>query len=122
MLYGLVTVGVVAHIHNLHLTDLVDDEAIVAVIEDGWEGEDAVKLASKSLIPAHEINESLHVMKDGPAIVERITFSEGISPLVDGERGLEGAILPAPAHPADAGIVELAVVHRSLGVELLLVS
>ena len=61
-------------------------------------------------------------MEDGPAVVERITFSEGISPLVDGEGSLEGAILPAPAHPADAGVVELAVVHRSLGIELLLVS
>ena len=100
----------------------MDDEAIVAVVEDGREGENAVELASEGLIPAHEIDESLHVMEDGPAVVERITFSEGISPLVDGEGGLEGAILPAPAHPADAGVVEFAVVHRSLGIELLQVS
>ena len=70
VLYGLITVGIVAHIHDLHLTDLVDDEAIVAVVEDGREGEDAVKLASESLIPAHEIDEPLHVMEDRPAVVE----------------------------------------------------
>ena len=48
----------------------MDDEAIVAVVEDGREGEDAVELASESLISAHEIYEPLHVMEDGPAVVE----------------------------------------------------
>ena len=31
---------------------------------------DAVELASESLIPAYEIDEPLHVMEDGPAVVE----------------------------------------------------
>ena len=69
VLDGLIAMGIVAHIHDLHLSDLMDDEAVVAIIEDGREGEDAVELLSESLVSSHQIDEPLDIMEDRPAVV-----------------------------------------------------
>ena len=85
MLDGLIAVGIVPHIHQLHLTYLVYDEAVVTIIKDGREREDAIELLSKGFVSSHQVNEPLDIVEDRPAIVEGITFGKGISPLIDGE-------------------------------------
>ena len=56
MLDGLISVGIVPHIHQLHLTYLVYDEAVVTIVKDRGECEDAIELLSKGFVSSHQIN------------------------------------------------------------------
>ena len=64
MLYGLIAVGVVAHIHQLHLADLVDDEAVVALVEEGRQGEDTIQARREARSTAHQLHEPWDVVED----------------------------------------------------------
>ena len=64
MLDGLVAMGIVPHIHQLHLTYLVYDEAVVTIVKDGREREDAIELLSKGFVTSHQVNESLDIVED----------------------------------------------------------
>ena len=52
MLDGLVDVGVVAHIHNLHLPDFVDDLTVIAVVEDWRKVEHRVEHGAEVAVAA----------------------------------------------------------------------
>ena len=39
MLDGLVAMGIIAHVHDLHLTDLMDYQMVITVVEDRWDEE-----------------------------------------------------------------------------------
>ena len=53
VLDGLVAMRIVAHVHNLHLTYLVDGEAVLAVVEDGREVEHTVQHDIEPVVPTH---------------------------------------------------------------------
>ena len=110
----LVAMSVVAHIHHLHLTDLVDREAIVAVVEERRDCEHAVQHGDIFLIPAHQVDESLGIVEDAPGIVEAISLREVPTPFERAERTLEGPVEVLADHQFVLRIVEILVVHRGL--------
>ena len=69
VLYGLVAVGIVTHVHNLHLTDLVDGKAIVAVIKHGRQGKYRVEHLIKGCLTTHQVDESLWVVEYRPGVM-----------------------------------------------------
>ena len=115
MLSGLVAVGVIAHVGHLHLGDLVDAEAVVAVVIDGRDHEDGVQHLGEGFFAAHGIDQALNVMEDGPGIVPGVAFGEVAAPLVRAEGALEGAVgIPAP-HQAVFRAVKVLPVIRAGG-------
>ena len=114
MLDGLVAVRIVTHVHNLHLADFMDDTAIVAVVENGGHDEDGVEHLVELLATAHQVDESLRVVEDTPGVVPRVTFGEGITPLIGREGTLEGAVLVATAHELILGVEDVLVVQGVL--------
>ena len=80
VLYGLVAVGVVTHVHNLHLANLVDDTTVVAVIEHWRYIEHRVEHLVEVLLATHEIDESLRVVEYRPCVVPTVALGEGIAP------------------------------------------
>ena len=69
MLDGLVAMGIVTHIHHLHLTDFVNRETIIAVIENRRYREHRVHHCHKSLLATHEVDKTLGVMEYTPGIM-----------------------------------------------------
>ena len=63
MLDRLVAVGVVSHVHHLHLPDLVDREAVVAVVEERRDCEYAVEHPGEDLVPSHQVDQALRVVE-----------------------------------------------------------
>ena len=86
MLDRLVAVGVVAHVHNLHLPDFVNRTAIVAVIEMRRDVEYGIHHLAERLFPAHQVNEAGRVVEYRPGIVQAVALREVAAPLERAER------------------------------------
>ena len=63
MLDRLVAVGIVAHVHYLHLADFVDDTAIVRVVKQWRNIEYGVEHGVECILAAHEVDQSLRVVE-----------------------------------------------------------
>ena len=66
MLDGLVAVGIVTHVHNLHFADFMDYTAIVAVVEQWRHVHDRVHHLVECLAAAHEVDKPLRVVEHRP--------------------------------------------------------
>lgn len=115
MLYGLVTVSVVAHIHDLHLPDFVDDTAIIAFVEHRRQHKHGIHHLVEGILASHQVNESLRIMENRPRIVPAVSFRKGITPLQGIERRLECAVLILAAHQLVVRIEKIPVVQRTFG-------
>ena len=98
MLYGLVAVCIVAHVHHLHLSDFMDGESIIAIIEDWRQEEYRVEHLVESVFTTHEAHQALRVVEYRPGVVPSIALGEGITPLQRIERSLELSILQTTTH------------------------
>ena len=98
MLYGLVAVCIVAHVHHLHLSDFMDGESIIAIIEDRRKLEYGVEHLVESVFTTHEAHQALRVVEYRPGVVPSIALGEGITPLQRIERSLELSILQTTTH------------------------
>ena len=119
VLYGLVAVGVIAHIHHGHLAYLVDDLSVIAFIEQGRHGEHRVQHLHESLLASHQVYQALRVVEDRPGVVPVVSLGEGIAPLQRRERRLEGAVLVAAPHQAALLVEHIPIVQRPLGEKFL---
>ena len=81
MLYRLVSMGVITHVHNLHFAYFVYHLAIIAVVEHGRKGENRVEHGRKSLVAAHQRDKSAGVMKHRPRVMPAISLGKNIAPL-----------------------------------------
>ena len=54
MLNGLAAVGIISHVHDLHLADFVYHLPVVAVVEDGRQLENGVEHGVECVAPAHD--------------------------------------------------------------------
>ena len=63
MLDGLVTVGIVAHIHNLHLAYLMNHSTIIALIKYWWYAENRVEHRREIVFSAHKGHQSCRVVE-----------------------------------------------------------
>ena len=116
MLDGLVAMRIVAHIHNLHFTNFVYHEAIIAVVKHRWQGKHRVQHTCKGFLAIHQMNESLHVMKHRPGVMPAVSFRKRISPLEWIEWSLECSVFILSAHQLMRSIVQVLVVHATLAI------
>ena len=61
-------------------------------------GENRIQHGDKVLLPSHQIDESLHIMKHAPCIMPTVAFGKSIAPFIRTERRLECTIFVFPAH------------------------
>ena len=116
MLGRLVTVGVVAHIHHLHLADLMDHAAIVALVEQRRHIEDRVQHRHEFFTATHQVDKTLRVVEHAPGVVPAVAFGEGIAPFQRRERSLETAVGVAAAHQAAFLVEDILVVQSPSGI------
>ena len=113
----LVAVGIVAHVHDLHLADLVDGEAVVTVVEDGGQAEYRVHHLVELSLAAHQVDQSLWVVEHAPGVVPTVALREGIAPFQGVERLCELPVLQSASHQFRLRVEQVLVVHRPLGVD-----
>ena len=116
VLDGLVAMGIVTHVHDLHLTDLVDGEAIVTVVKHRRQTKYGVEHLIKGVLASHEVDQSLWVVEDRPCVVPAITLSEGITPFQRIERLHKLSILQFATHQLRLSVEEMLVVQGALAI------
>ena len=114
VLDGLVAVGVVPHVHDLHLPDLVDRTAVVAVVEERWNSEYAVQHGDIFIVTTHKVDKALGIVEYAPGVVEAVAFGEVASPLERAERSFEGSVHVLAHHQLVFRIIEVPVIHGCL--------
>ena len=114
VLDGLIAVGIIAEIHDLHLANLVDGETVVAIVEDWRQVEYGVEHLVEDSVSTHEVDESLRIVEHRPSVVPTVALCEDIAPLQRVVRCLEFAVLLLAAHQLGFWIEEVAVVHGAL--------
>jgi len=62
----LVAVCVVTHVHHCHLTDFVNRETVIAVVEYRRYREYRIHHCHKHVITAHQVNQSLRIVEYRP--------------------------------------------------------
>src|SRR5690606_30434927 len=80
VLDGLIAVGILSHIRNLHLPDFMDRKSIVAVIKYRRQHKHGIKLAYKGLMSAHELGESFHILENRPGIMPAVALCKCVAP------------------------------------------
>lgn len=103
MLYGLVSMGIVAHIHELHFPYLMYGKAVVRVIKIRGHIEYGIEHGGKSFVTSHEMYEAIEIMEHGPGVVQAIAFRKGIAPFQGVKGALETAILILSPHKTCRG-------------------
>ena len=81
VLYRLVAVGIIAHVHHLHFPDFVNHLSIVGAVEKWRNGEYAVESVNKRFASTHQADKSRYIVKDAPSVVPRISLREITAPL-----------------------------------------
>ncbi len=115
MLNGLVPVSIVTHIHDLHFADFMNHLSVVGIIEDGGHHEDRIKHGYKRLLSAHQIDQSLYIVKDRPGIVPAVPFGKSIAPFKRAKWFLEGSVLISSAHQAGFLVKNILIILRPFG-------
>ena len=118
VLDGLVAVGVVAHAHHRHLNNLMDGEAVVAIVILGRHHEHGVHLGVEGILPAHQADKALYVVEHAPGIVQRIAFGEVSSPFEGAEGTAESSVGLTSVHELVLRIEHVAIVQGGLLVRL----
>ena len=118
MLHRLIAVSVVSHIHHLHLPDLVDNSAVIAVVEQRRNVEYRIQHLHETVRTAHQIDQPLRVVKNAPGIVPTVPFRESVAPLQRRERAHKRPVAVAAAHQTGLRIEQVPVIHRPLLVQL----
>ena len=120
VLDGLVAVGILAHLGQLHLFHLVNHSAIGTDVDVVGLRPDRIELADKGLVTSVEVDKSLHIVEDAPIVVPGIAFAVGASPL-DGIKGLRPTAFDvAASHETGFGIEDVAIVEHHASEHLLI--
>ena len=91
--------------------------SVVAIIKYRWKVEHRIEHTDKHLSAAHQIGQSLYIMKYRPRIVPAVSFGKGIPPLERIKRSLEGAIGVLATHQFCFRVEQVAVVLASALIE-----
>ena len=113
MLDRLVAMRIITHIHNGHLTDFVDGESVIAVIEYWRDRKYGIQHRDKHVLTSHQIHQSLGVVEDRPCIMPTVTLSKVTAPLQRRKVFFKLSILLLTAHQIVIGTEEALVVHGS---------
>ena len=66
VLYRLVAVSVVTHIHDLHLSNFVDDTAIITFVKYRRQHKHGIHYLVEGVLATHQVNESLRIVENRP--------------------------------------------------------
>ena len=86
MLDRLVAMCIIAHIHNLHFLYFMNALPVITIVINRRNHKNRIQHGDKVLLPSHQIDESLHIMKHAPCIMPTVAFGESIPPLQRRER------------------------------------
>ena len=98
MLNRLVTMRIIAHIHNLHLLYFMNALPVITVVVNRRNYKYRIQHGHKALLSSHQIDKPLHIMKYTPGIMPTVTFCKGISPFIRTERRLKRTVFVLSAH------------------------
>ena len=98
MLDRLVAMCIIAHIRNLHFLYFMNALPVIAIVINRRNHKNRIQHGDKVLLPSHQIDESLHIMKHAPCIMPTVAFGKSIAPFIRTERRLECTIFVFPAH------------------------
>src|SRR5258708_23949888 len=98
MLNRLVAMRILPHARDLHFAYLVNDASIITIIEYRGHNEDRIQHLHKGLFASHQVDQTLYIMKNAPAIMPAIPFRKCITPFEWIERGLKAAVFIFPPH------------------------
>ena len=105
--------GIITHVHNLHLTNFVYHLTIIAVVEHRWESENRVEHGRESFVAAHQRDKGLGVMKYRPRVMPAVSLGENIAPLQWVVRFLPLTILLSATHQVKFLAEKVAIVLRT---------
>ena len=105
---------IVAHIHNLHFTDFMDNGSVIALIEYRRQNKYRVHHLVEAIFTTHQVDQTLRIVEYRPGVMPAITFRKGVSPFQRVERRLEGAVFILATHQFVLGVIQILIVHRSL--------
>ena len=117
VLYGLVAVGILAHVHHLHLAHLVNHVAAIHAQIAGYD-KDRVHHVVEGRASTHQVDEPLRVVEDTEAPMPAVPFAEVIAPVGRPEVGVEVPPVVASHHESLLGIIDVAVVEAALLVDV----
>lgn len=122
MLDGLVAVGILSHVYNLHLAHLVDELLTGIDISTKRRGllEHSVEFVDKGLVAAHQRDETADVMEHAPRPVPTVSFGERSPPGIWFEVIWEVAFRVATAHHTIFWMKHILVVLTTLLVDICL--
>ena len=108
--------GILSHVHHLHLTLLVYH----AVLCHGGHDKGRVHHAVKVVAAAHKVDKSLWVVEHTPCPMPGVAFGEGAAPVGWCERRLKLSLRVLAAHEVERWVKHVAVVHGPLSIDLYL--
>ena len=114
VLYRLVAVSVIAHSYQLHLAYFVYGKAVITIVKKWGHLKHFVYLFLESLFAAHQLYESLKILKYWPSVVQTVPFSKRITPFERIEWWLKLAVLILAAHPFGFGVKYIFITLRLL--------
>ena len=114
VLNRLVAMCIVAHVHNLHFTDFMNNGSIITFIENRRKDKYRIHHLVESVFTSHQVNQTLRIVEYRPGIMPAITFRKGIPPLQRIERRLERTVFILATHQFVLGIVEILIIHCTL--------
>src|SRR5664280_819287 len=120
VLYRLVSMRIIAHVHDLHFPNLMDHNAIIRIIEQWRHSKNRIELCNEFLFTSHQVNQSGNILENAPCIMPAVSLGEGISPFVGAERRLKGAVGIPSAHQLPPWIKDIFIIHSSLPKEICL--
>ena len=118
MLYRLIAMCIIAHVHHGHFAYFVNRETIIAVIIDRRHGKHGVKHSHKPLFTTHQLLETFGIVENRPCIVPCVALGKGIAPFQGRKRFGKGAVGIAPAHQRILFVKEILIIHSTTGIDL----
>ena len=110
VLDGLVAMGIVSHVHNLHFAYLMNHAPIVTIVENRRNDKHGVHHLIESSVAPHQMNQPLRIVKHAPRPVPSIALGEGIAPFEGTKGALEAAVLVASTHQIDCFVKHVTIV------------
>ena len=114
MLYGLVAVSILSHVHNLHFALFVYH----ALFSYRGNNEGRVHHVYKVVASAHQVDEALWVVEHAPGPVPCVALGKRASPVGGVEGCFKLAVAIFSAHQVERWVKHVAIVHGAFSIYL----
>ena len=86
MLYWLVTMCIIAHVHYLHFSYFMYHLTIIGIIKYWRYIEYRIQFADKDIPASHQIYQPVNILEHAPRIVPAVTLGKCVTPFIGAER------------------------------------